>query len=428
MSQPLSDSVLPSVRARPRSRTSDLPLELFVALRYLLAKRKQAFISLISLISVIGVGVGVMALLIALALMTGLQGELRDRIVGSTAHVYVYKVGGLDNPDEVVQRLRALPHVVGAAPVIVNLGIATGASNDVALSVKGIIPELEADVTDLEHSMQAGRLDALTDSRDSPGIVLGRDLADKLGVYMGDTIRVLTTEGTLTPMGPQLRQRSFKVVGVFSLGLYEFDAGYGYVHLDVAKRLFGQEQPAYVEVRLDDMFRAPGVAAGIPAALGPEYQAQDWADMNRSLFGALWIEKMAISITIGLIVTVAALNIVASLILLVMEKSRDIAILKTMGCSAASIRRIFVLQGLIIGLVGTIGGAALGTALIYVLDRYKLISIPIDVYQISHVPFRLQPLDFVVVVVSAVLICFVATIYPSRQASKLDPAQALRYQ
>jgi lipoprotein-releasing system permease protein len=406
----------------------DLPFELFVAVRYLLARRKQAFISLISLISVIGVGVGVIALLVALALMTGLQGEVRDRIVGSTAHVFVYKDGGIDTPDDDVRRLREMPHVVGAAPVIVTLGIASGPSGDAPISVKGIVPELEATVTELEKSMQAGRLDALEPNAERPGIVLGRDLARKLGVFVGDSVRVLTTQETLTPMGAQLRYRDFTVVGLFALGLYEFDAGYGYIHLDVARKLLGIEEPGYIEVRLDDLFRAPELATGIAEGLGPEYQAQDWADMNKSLFGALWIEKMAISIAIGLIVTVAALNIVASLVLLVMEKSRDIAILKTMGSPAASIQRIFMLQGLIIGLVGTLGGASLGLALIYVLDRFRLISIPIDVYQISHVPFRLQPLDFLVVVVSAVVICFVATIYPSRQAAKLDPAQALRYQ
>jgi lipoprotein-releasing system permease protein len=417
-----------SMPSRPRSRTSNLPFELFVAIRYLLARRKQAFISLISLISVIGVGVGVIALLVALALMTGLQGEVRDRIVGSTAHVFVYKDGGIDTPDDDVRRLREMPHVVGAAPVIVTLGIASGPSGDAPISVKGIVPELEATVTELEKSMQAGRLDALEPNAERPGIVLGRDLARKLGVFVGDSVRVLTTQETLTPMGAQLRYRDFTVVGLFALGLYEFDAGYGYIHLDVARKLLGIEEPGYIEVRLDDLFRAPELATGIAEGLGPEYQAQDWADMNKSLFGALWIEKMAISIAIGLIVTVAALNIVASLVLLVMEKSRDIAILKTMGSPAASIQRIFMLQGLIIGLVGTLGGASLGLALIYVLDRFRLISIPIDVYQISHVPFRLQPLDFVVVVVAAVVICFVATIYPSRQASKLDPAQALRYQ
>jgi lipoprotein-releasing system permease protein len=225
-----------------------------------------------------------------------------------------------------------------------------------------------------------------------------------------------------------MRPRTLRVVGIFSLGLYEFDSAYGFVDLPVALRMLGKDRPDFVELRVDDLFRAQEVVDAIVARFGSEYLPQDWADLNKSLFSALWLEKMAISITIGLIVMVAALNIIATLILLVMEKSRDIAILKTMGSSAASIRRIFMLQGLVIGLVGTGAGALAGLALIHVLDRYKLISIPIDVYQISHVPFTLQTLDFVVVVVSAVLICFLATIHPSRQAAKLDPAQALRYQ
>jgi lipoprotein-releasing system permease protein len=200
------------------------------------------------------------------------------------------------------------------------------------------------------------------------------------------------------------------------------------VQLDVAQRILGRTQPDLIELKLDDMFAAQTVSDSIPQHLGSEYMAQDWADLNGALFSALWLEKMAISITIGLIVMVAALNIIASLVLLVMEKSRDIAILKTMGSSAASIRRIFMLQGLIIGLLGTVAGAVAGYGLIYVLDRYKLIHVPIEVYSISYVPFTLQPLDFAIVMVSALVICFVATIYPSRQASKLDPAQALRYQ
>jgi lipoprotein-releasing system permease protein len=200
------------------------------------------------------------------------------------------------------------------------------------------------------------------------------------------------------------------------------------VHLSVAQRALDRGNPDFIELRVADLFKAREVADSIPARLGADYIAQDWADMNKSLFSALWLEKVAMSITIGLIVMVAALNIIASLILLVMDKTRDIAILKTMGSSAASIRRIFVLQGLIIGLVGTTAGAIGGTVLIYVLDRYKLISIPLDVYQVSYVPFKLQPTDFIIVVLAAILICFVATIYPSRQAARLDPAQALRYQ
>jgi lipoprotein-releasing system permease protein len=229
-------------------------------------------------------------------------------------------------------------------------------------------------------------------------------------------------------MGTMQHSRAFKVVGIFSLGLFEFDSEYGMVDLPVAERVFGKDKPDFMELRLDDMWTSSAVAADIPRRLGDDYATQDWRDMNKSLFSALWLEKMAIAITIGLIIMVAALNIVASLILLVMEKNRDIAILKTMGARASSIRRIFLLQGIIIGLVGTGGGTLLGVALIFVLDRFKLIHVPIDVYQISYIPFTLLPLDLLTVVTAAMLICLVATLYPSRQAAKLDPAQALRYQ
>jgi lipoprotein-releasing system permease protein len=408
----------------------DLPFELFVALRYLLAKRKQAFISVISLISALGVTVGVMAVLIALALMTGLQGELRDRIVGSMAHAYVQKAGGLTDPEAEVKKMLSLPRVIGAAPIVQGKALLTSdGGGEAFIEVKGIVPEQERTVTQIERAMLTGSLDALnTAAGDVPGILLGKDLATNLHLSVGDRVRLLTPEGTLTPFGPIMRPRLFKVAGTFSLGLFEYDSGYGFVRLDVAERMLGRTQPDLIELRIDDMFAAPQVVKSIPARLGSDYLAQDWADLNGALFSALWIEKMAISITIGLIVMVAALNIAGSLILLVMEKSRDIAILKTMGSSATSIRRIFMLQGLVIGVLGTSTGAAAGYALIYLLDRYKLIQVPIDVYQISYVPFTLRPLDFAIVVVAALAICFVATIYPSRQASRLDPAQALRYQ
>jgi lipoprotein-releasing system permease protein len=407
----------------------DLPFELFVAVRYLLARRKQAFISLISLISVLGVAVGVMALLIALALMTGLQGELRDRLVGSTAHVYVFKVGGIHDPGAEVKKLLGVPDVLGAAPVVLGQGLIQSAGADAPISIKGVDPHLEPTVTNVSKSMQAGSLAALAAPGEGPaGIALGADLASKLNVTVGGLVRVITAEGILTPVGIQPRQRQFRVVGIFKLGLYEFDSAYGFVSLPVAKSLMNKTEPDFIELRVRDLFQARNVAADITARLGADYLAQDWADMNKSLFSALWLEKMAISITIGLIVMVAALNIIASLILLVMEKSRDIAILKTMGSSSASIRRIFVLQGLIIGLVGTAAGAVGGLSLIYVLDRFQLIHVPIDVYQIAYVPFKLEFLDGLTVIAAAVLICFVATIYPSRQASRLDPAQALRYQ
>lgn len=407
----------------------DVPFELHIAVRYLLAKRKQAFISIISLISTLGVTVGVMALVIALALMTGLQGELRDRILGSTAHVYVWKQGGIADYHAEATRMLAQPHVVGAAPAILGKAIVLSAHGESFITVKGVDPALEKTVTAIERSMVSGSSEAIGQTAaDGPGILLGEDLAQELNVSVGDPVTVLTPQGTLSPMGVLPRQRRFTVAGIFSLGLYEFDSSYGFIALPLAERLFDKHQVDLIQLRVDDIYGAPRVADAISKSLGTAYLTQDWADMNSSLFSALWLEKMAISITIGLIVIVAALNIIASLILLVMEKSRDIAILKTMGASARSVTAIFMLQGLVIGLVGTTIGASAGYALATVLDRYRLIRVPIDVYQVSHVPFTIEALDFFLVIVSAIVICFIATIYPSRQASRLDPAEALRFQ
>ena len=407
-----------------------LPFELHIAFRYLVARRKQAFLSLISIVSTFGVAVGVMALVIALALMTGLQAELRDRIVGSTAHVYVWKVGGLVDAQAEADRLRALPRVTGAAPTIQGKALATSGQAEAFITVKGIDPALEKQVTEVAGAVRSGSLEALAAPQaDAPqGIVIGQDLANQLGAYVGDEIRLLTPEGTLTPMGMIPRSRWFRVVGIFTLGLYEFDMSYGFVSLAAARDLLRKEHVDYIELRVDDLYAAPQIAETIPGALGDEYVAQDWSDLNRSLFSALWLEKMAIAITIGLIVMVAALNIIASLILLVMEKSRDIAILKTMGAASRSVMVIFMTQGLVIGLVGTAMGAAGGYVVSAVLDRYKLIRVPMDVYQIAYVPFTIERMDFMIVVTVAILVCFVATLYPSRQASRVDPVQALRYQ
>ena len=408
-----------------------MPFELFLALRYLVARRKQAFLSLISVISTVGVAVGVMALIIALALMTGLQGELRDRIVGASPHIYLWKVGeGLTDIPGDMRRVKQVPRVTGASPIVLGKALITAGEQQAFITVKGIDPATEGEVTDVRERMRSGSLTALASRPEDAlaGVAIGQALAEQLRVKVGDTVTVMTPEGPLSPFGPTMGSRRLEVVGIFSLGLYEFDAAYGFVSLPTAQRLLARERPDFIEVRVDDMYAAPEVAAAIVDALGHTYLTQDWAQMNQSLFSALWLEKVAISITIGLIVMVAALNIVASLVLLVMEKSRDIAILKTMGAGARSITAIFMLQGLIIGAIGTTVGALAGLAVTFVLDRWKLIQVPMDVYQVAYVPFKVQVDDFILVVVAALAICFVATIYPSRQASRLDPAQALRYQ
>jgi lipoprotein-releasing system permease protein len=408
----------------------DLPFELHVALRYLLAKRKQAFISVISLISTLGVTVGVMAVIIALAVMTGLQQELRDRILGSQPHIYVSRTGGIADYQAEAARLRQIPHVVGAAPAILGRALITASRGQEFISLKGIDPRLEPEVSDVARSLQSGSLDALAPKTEDEldGIMLGKDLASNLGVTVGDSVIVLTPEGTLSPMGMIPSRKKLRVAGVFTLGLIEFDSTYGFVSLDVAKRMLSKDQVDFLQLRVDDIYQAPAIARQVSARLGDQYFTQDWAEMNRSLFSALTLEKIAVSLAIGLIVMVAALNIIASLILLVMEKHRDIAILKTMGASARSVTVVFLLQGLIIGVVGTTVGAAAGWGVSKVFDRYQLIRVPIDIYQVSHLPFTVLPLDFLIVVLVAVLVCFVATIYPSRQAAKLDPVQALRYE
>jgi lipoprotein-releasing system permease protein len=406
----------------------DVPFELHIALRYLLAKRKQAFISVISLISTLGVTVGVMALVIALALMTGLQQELRDRILGSNPHIYVWNTKGIADYHAEADTLRRVPHVIGAAPAILGQGLVSAGGETQPLQIQGVDPELEQQVTNLKGAITSGSLDALVSRPDEvDGILLGKDLAAKLGVATGDSVS-LTMGTTLSPLGLLPRTRRLKVAGLFSLGLYQFDSTSAYLSLDVAKRLLGKDQVDLIQLKVDDIYDAPRIAQSIPAILGPSYVTQDWAEMNRSLFSALGLEKIAISLTIGLIVMVAALNIVASLILLVMEKHRDIAILKTMGASARSVSVVFMMQGLIIGLVGTAVGASAGYALSTILTRYQLIKVPVDVYQVSYMPFRVLPSNLAVVVAAAIVICFVATIYPARQAAKLDPVQALRYE
>jgi lipoprotein-releasing system permease protein len=370
-----------------------------------------------------------MALVIALALMTGLQEGVRDRILGSSAHVYVWKTGGLGDYRAELDRLLKTPGVTGGAPAILGKALITSARGESFITVKGIEPALEGTVTELKSAMVDGRYDALADGSDEalPGILIGQELAKQLGAFVGDTVTLVTPQSNLTPMGMMPRQRRFNVVGTFNLGLFEFDQAYGFVTLPIAERLTGKSEPDHIELRVTDIYQAPAIADGITGGEGT-YIAQDWSDLNRSLYSALWLEKVAISIAIGLIVMVAALNIIASLILLVMEKSRDIAILKTMGASARSVMIVFMLQGLIIGLVGTAVGATVGVGLATALDRYQVIRIPSDVYQLSHLPFTVLPGDLGIVILGAVVICFLATIYPSRQAARLDPAEALRYE
>lgn len=408
-----------------------MPWELRVALRYLTARRKQAFVSLISAVAVLGVAVGVAALLIALGLMTGLQSEIRARILGATAHISVFRGRGEPFGDyrAVIETLRRLPGVAGAAPALHGQVLLSGPSGVAVARLKGIVPADERTVTEVVSKADPSAIRTLeTEQPALPPVLLGSALARTLGAGVGDVLTVTSPRGRLSPIGLLPRQTRVKVAGTVRTGLFEFDSQFGYLPLAAAERLFDASDSAtFVEIRLDDMFAVKRAAAAILERLGPGYLTADWIELNGSLFSALWIEKMAIGITIGLIVAVAALNIVATLVLMVMEKHRDIAILVSFGASRGAIMRLFMLQGVVIGAVGTAVGGVAGWAACRLLDRFQLIRVPEDVYQIAWVPFRLLPGDTAVVVAGAMLVCFLATLYPARGAARLDPAESLRY-
>ena len=409
-----------------------MPFELRIALRYLTARRKQALISLISVLQVLGVVVGVMALLISLALMTGLQGEIRSMILGTTAHISVFKSRseGFDDYRAATEAVRKVPRVLGSAPTVYGkVLIVSPAASDVA-TIKGILPQLENTVTDLGSQVVTGSLAPIAKDAGPDGlapVLLGQELASKLALSVGDVVTVHSPQGRLSPMGMLPRQAKLRVVGTVKSGLWEFDSTWAYVPFAVAQRLFDKGDSAtLVEVRVDDMYAVRQIAPALLAALGEGHLTTDWIEMNSSLFRALWLEKTAIAITIGLIVAVAALSIVVTLVLMVLEKHKDIGILVSMGASRAQVTRVFVLQGTLIGAIGTLVGSVLGFLTCYVLDTYKLIRVPADVYQIAYVPFKLLPGDVATVVFGALIVCFLATIYPARQAARVDPAEALR--
>jgi lipoprotein-releasing system permease protein len=413
-------------------RLTDPPYELRIALRYLTARRKQAFISLISAIAVLGVTVGVMALMIALGLMTGLQSEIRARILGATAHVSIFRGRGdvFEDYRPVVEAVRGLSGVSGAAPAIYGKALLTSATGSAVVTLKGIVPAEEETVTDIVSHIREGGLEAFARPGDSPApVLLGTALAESLHVGVGDVVTVTSPRGRLSPIGLLPRVARLRVCGMVRTGLFEFDSAWGYLPLQSAQRLFEEgDRATLVEVRLADMFGVGPAAQAILERLGDGYLTTDWIQMNRSLFSALWLEKVAIGITIGLIVMVAALNIVATLVLMVMEKHKDIAILVSMGATSGAIRRVFVLQGTLIGLVGTAVGSLLGWGACRLLDRYRLVRIPEDVYQIAWIPFRLLPGDAALVAAGALLVCFLATLHPAATAAGVDPAEALRYE
>lgn len=413
-----------------------MAFELFVSLRYLLAKRRQTFISLITFISIAGVAVGVMALIVVLAVMNGFQEDLRKRILGVTSHVVLGHFNGtLADYGRVMVEAEKEPGVVAAAPFVYAQVMLSSARNVSGAILRGIDPRSAHRVTNIQENLIKGSLSDLRAPQPeegaavSQGIILGVELANNLAVREGDWVTVTSPGGRLTPMGQVPKSRPFQIVGILQSGMFEYDSTLAYVGLSAAQQFLGiGDTVTGVEVRVTDIYKARQVGDGLRNRLGQTFWVRDWMQMNQSLFSALKLEKVVMFIILTLIVLVAAFNIVSSLIMLVMEKTRDIAILKAMGATTTSIRKIFVFEGLLIGVSGTALGLLSGSVLCSLLSKYKFIELPANVYYISTLPVRMEMWDVVMIAFSAILISFAATFYPSMQAARLDPAEALRYE
>jgi lipoprotein-releasing system permease protein len=443
--------------------------ELFIASRYLRAKRRQAFIGIITGISVIGVAAGVASLVVALAINNGFRQDLQQRLLGSTSHISLQRVAddGIRDWPALMDRLSRQPHVVAAAPAIFEQVLISRGPRARGAVLKGMIPKYERQVGDLLNSVKEGsaapleeaaspsaradeasaptqaKTSASTQADESPDsleglnqrlaamppIVLGKEMADNLGAKVGSTVMVTSPQGELTPFGTVPKYTRFKVVGIFNSGFFDYDSGWAFARLSDAQRLFGLGNLISVlEFRVDEIYKADAIARQLEDAAGQGFMATNWMEQNKALFHALRLERLVTFITIGLIVFVAALNILISLIMMVMEKTKDIAVLMSMGTRKAQVRNVFIAQGVLIGVIGTAIGLVLGYAISYAGGQYHIISLSPEVYSIDYVPFAPRVADGAWVALFTVLVSFVATLYPSWSAARILPAEALRYE
>jgi lipoprotein-releasing system permease protein len=413
--------------------------DLFIALRYLRSRRKSRFISLITWISVGGIALGVAALLTVIAVMTGFEEDLRDKILSTNAHVVVlsHDPDGITDTAKVLAAVEGAPGVIGASPFILSQVMLTTPRGVSGVMFNGIDPRRIARVATLPDEMVEGSVDALADrpavvDRDQlrPGILLGRELARTLGVYLQDDVSVVSPVGEPSPMGGMIPKiRVFRVVGIFATGMYEYDNSLAYVSVASAQEFLGMGTAVTgITVKTADFFHASETAAELQRRLGFPYWARDWIDMNRNLFSALKLEKITMFVILTLIVLVAAFNIVSGLIMTVMEKGREIAILQSMGATRRFVRRIFLWQGIVIGVSGTTLGLLIGVAICMVLKHWHFIELPGDVYYFTTLPVEIRWSDFALVTAAAIALSFLATLFPSWQAARFDPVEALRYE
>ena len=408
-----------------------MSFETFFSLRYLKAKRKQGFISVITAISILGIMIGVMALIVVLAVMNGFREDLMKKILGVNSHLLIlsYK-GGISDTERVIQEALEVDGVLSATAVVYSQVMIKNYGNISGAVLRGIDPATVGTVIDIGSMIRGGSVDLLKDSgTDPPGIILGSQLSKQIGAVPGDTVTLVSPIGKLTPLGRVPSEGQFKVKALFESGMYEYDSSMVYLSLPDAQDFLSLgDEVTVIELKVKDIDQSDTIGKGIQEKLGYPYWTKDWKMMNRSLFSALKLEKVTMFIILTMIVLVGALNIISSLVMMVMEKNRDIAILRTMGASPKSIMSIFIFQGLFVGLIGTLLGLMSGSFLCHILARYKFIKLPPDVYYISTLPVRMEWLDVISIVFAAVIISFLATIYPSWQASKVNPVEALRYE
>ena len=434
--------------------------ELFIATRYLRAKRRQAFIGVITGISILGVAAGVASLIVALAINNGFRQDLQDRLLETTSHITLLRVqdDGIKDWRALLDRLSHQPHVVAEAPTIYEEVMISRGPRAGGAILKGITPSSENKVSDLLKSVVAGSATALAESKPDEGstsaaahptetqspdsllgvenrvsamppVILGKDIANNLGATVGSVVLVTSPQGELTPFGMVPKYSRFRVAGIFNSGFFDYDSGWGLIRLADAQKLFGiGDQIAAIEFKVDDIYQAGAIGDQLQKAAGPGFMTTNWMEQNKALFRALKMERLVTFITIGLIVFVAALNILISLIMMVMEKTRDIAVLMSMGTRKSQVRRVFIAQGVLIGVVGTVIGLILGYGLSFAGGHYHLLSLSPEVYSIDYVPFAPRLIDGLLVAIVTLGISLIATIYPSWSAAKILPAEALRYE
>lgn len=404
----------------------------FVARRYLFARRKQAFIYVISIMSILGVALGVAALVVVLGVYNGLTTDMRDKILGANAHgiVMSYMPDAFADHPELLGEVLKTPGVTGATPFIYTEVMLSAGKGVKGLVLRGIDPKTAPSVLTMLRKMKRGSIARLSQSDGLPGIVIGEELAKRIGLGIGSRVNLLSPSGQKTAAGFQPRIRAFEVAAIFKTGMFEYDSSLAFVTLDACREVLGLE-PGYlsgIEITVDDVFKADVIAERISNSIGSPFYARNWMEMNANLFAALKLEKIGMFILLAMVVLIGSFSIVATLVMLVMEKTKDIAVMLSMGATRRTIRRIFMLQGTIIGFVGTLLGYALGLTVGFLLKRYQFIKLPENVYTLDHLPIIITLSDVLVIGAAAMLLCFLATLYPARQASRLKPAEALRYE